>query len=419
MTPHPHFQDHKSGNQLSRTLLRVIVMSFYLSACVYPAVTPTPSAVPTSANVLPPASTSITASSFALTSTPLVLTTGTPLLETFTPGPSPTPTCVAPVGWVRYTVQAGDNLFRLGIKTNTTVDDIKSANCLTSEVIYTGDPLFLPFAPPTAVPIPPTAIPPFICRGPFSCPSGSLPSFALPAGGSNGAAFVSCKDPGSPRIEPFPPSSKLELGTRLYLFVCDFPSDHQASTAKITISQGSQISEIPVDLLPPELNPDLPDKPDVPEDGRAQFVIDWPALPTRPISKTEEDKYILTVSSADGQITARHEFQVIQPTTEHILVVPAIGSPGTTFDVYYTNFKLDSTQTIDFYGEDEPVVGKEHPLSKRDEWHIPITNKLSDTEDKGWAMQEPPLQSFPGDRMGAYAIRYGFTNIYDVIWLVP
>jgi LysM repeat protein len=65
------------------------------------------------------------------------------------------PACQAPAGWVLYTVQRGDTLFRLAAQTNTSVDQIMRANCLSSDRIAAGSPLYLPFIPPTDTLLPP------------------------------------------------------------------------------------------------------------------------------------------------------------------------------------------------------------------------------------------------------------------------
>lgn len=64
---------------------------------------------------------------------------------------SSTLSCKPPAGWVVYIVRSGDNLSKLAVRTGTSVERIKAANCLTSEVITTGMSLYLP---PANIPIP-------------------------------------------------------------------------------------------------------------------------------------------------------------------------------------------------------------------------------------------------------------------------
>lgn len=67
-----------------------------------------------------------------------------------TPITGTTPTVVAcgpPPGWVFYTVQPGDTLFRLSLRFGVTIFEIQQANCLTGVSISAGQRIFLPLAP--------------------------------------------------------------------------------------------------------------------------------------------------------------------------------------------------------------------------------------------------------------------------------
>lgn len=56
--------------------------------------------------------------------------------------------CGPPEGWVQYTVQSGDNLYRISLKFNITVDELKQANCLgSSTVIVVGEKIYVPNTP--------------------------------------------------------------------------------------------------------------------------------------------------------------------------------------------------------------------------------------------------------------------------------
>jgi LysM repeat protein len=68
---------------------------------------------------------------------------------TSTPLPTST-TCGPPAGWILYTVQPFDNLFRLALKTNTSVYALEAANCLNSDNIIVGQKIYLPSLPATA-----------------------------------------------------------------------------------------------------------------------------------------------------------------------------------------------------------------------------------------------------------------------------
>jgi len=60
---------------------------------------------------------------------------------------------------VTYIVQPNDTLFSLATRTGTTVPQLKQANCLTGDLLYVGQRLYLPFLPPTPTPIPPRTMP--------------------------------------------------------------------------------------------------------------------------------------------------------------------------------------------------------------------------------------------------------------------
>jgi len=68
------------------------------------------------------------------------------------------PVCLpSPASWASYTVQAGDTLGALAIATGASLDAIKGANCLSSDFIVEGQPLYLPVFPtptPTLTPSP-------------------------------------------------------------------------------------------------------------------------------------------------------------------------------------------------------------------------------------------------------------------------
>jgi LysM repeat protein len=81
--------------------------------------------------------------------------------------PAPPPTspaaCGAPRNWVVYYVQQGDTLFDIAQRVNSTVSQLKNANCLISNTIRTGQKLFVPYLPapkPGPTVILPTQTPP-------------------------------------------------------------------------------------------------------------------------------------------------------------------------------------------------------------------------------------------------------------------
>jgi LysM repeat protein len=68
-------------------------------------------------------------------------------------------TCPFPKGWGRYTVKDGDTLQKLADKRNTTIEKIKSGNCLTSDVLSAGMVIYLPKLPQSATATPQPATP--------------------------------------------------------------------------------------------------------------------------------------------------------------------------------------------------------------------------------------------------------------------
>lgn len=69
--------------------------------------------------------------------------------------------CVAPNGWIPYTVKPTDSIFRLSLVYGISVADLQVANCLgestyvrPGEIIYVPNP---PTSTPTYTPVPPTA----------------------------------------------------------------------------------------------------------------------------------------------------------------------------------------------------------------------------------------------------------------------
>jgi LysM repeat protein len=74
-----------------------------------------------------------------------------PPIRTQTPLP-----CGAPYGWIVYSVQPGDTLYRLSVTYGTSVVELQRANCLgSSTLLHTGQALYIPDAPPP--PASPTA----------------------------------------------------------------------------------------------------------------------------------------------------------------------------------------------------------------------------------------------------------------------
>jgi hypothetical protein len=202
----------------------------------------------------------------------------------------------------------------------------------------------------------------------------------------------------------------VEIGQRRYFYLCDFPTG--SITATVTLSDGSIQT---VELLSFVPNPDLPSSPkDSQEQPRLKAVIDWPALPTQPLGD-----YVLRVGYADDK-QVEQVFSVDPPTSQYILPVPAAGSPGTAFDIYYINFTVNTTREIELYGEDSPPTpGLNHRFRFRDRWQITITQPFAPPipglEGQGWEMVL--LESKPEDTLALYAITHDRERVSNLIWL--
>ncbi|MEJ2750204.1 MAG: LysM peptidoglycan-binding domain-containing protein, partial [Anaerolineae bacterium] len=69
-----------------------------------------------------------------------------------TPSTTPTPVCTIPEGWTVYTVQEGEVLYNLALEAGTTVEIVRQANCLNSNILSIGQELWLPNNPATVTP---------------------------------------------------------------------------------------------------------------------------------------------------------------------------------------------------------------------------------------------------------------------------
>ncbi len=396
--------------------ITVIVLGLWLSACEPSPPTMSP---PTPQILQTPSPTQISAMTLTSTSqtipTPIekVESTFTPLPDTPTPTPPPTPTalppvptatpCGPPANWAIYVVRSGDTLFRLAINTQTTVAQIKLANCLVSDVIYSGQKLYLPYIPvvPTSTALPeltPTPVPTSTkpaCDNDF-CPNPDLEgSLTIEPGGPNNPEFVPCEAVTEPRVEFDTTTKIVELGQRRYFYVCI----NSPVSASITREDGQVMQVTLRNTIP---NPDL-------QIGNARAVVDWPVLPFEPTGI-----HTMTVTRSDGP-PVDFRFLVAIPNEERILTVPQAGEPGTIFQVYYVNFDMNATETFEFYGEDEPAVGRNHHFSQRSSWQVVINQPLVGLGGKGWA--QVPLASEIYNSLGAYSITFDNRRIYDLFWL--
>jgi LysM repeat protein len=125
--------------------------------------------------------------------------TATPALPAASATPIKPTVCGPPSGWVTYQVQAGENLFRIGLRYGKSVAQMMSANCLSDERIYAGQRLYVP----PVSPIPPTSPPPTSppAAQPTSPPPTSPPA-AQPTSPPPTVSASQCSDPNSVITSP-------------------------------------------------------------------------------------------------------------------------------------------------------------------------------------------------------------------------
>lgn len=145
-----------------------------------------------------------------------VAPTLTPVVETVTPSVTPTPLptlCVPspPPGWVLTTIQPGNNLFRLGQRGGTTVEELMRVNCRENDILYVGEQLYTPPGsgydtnpnPPTDS-LGVTIVPPPIINPPTPTPPPVIPPAPPP-----------CETPPCDELPPLPTLPPVEDPTLL------------------------------------------------------------------------------------------------------------------------------------------------------------------------------------------------------------
>ena len=173
----------------------------------------------------------------------------------------PSGVCQQPQNWVAYTVQRSDTLSSLGQRTGTGWQQIQSANCLTSTIIFSGQMLYLPFIPPTLA----------VTNLPNPEPS------PVPAGPTN------------PLVSVSPTSGK--PGTTFTITIDDFPRN-QSITLEIVLI------DVPVSIIKVLLTPD--------QNGDATFGYISP-------QDAKPGTYKVFAVSSDGLVTKDGEFKIDPP----------------------------------------------------------------------------------------------------------
>lgn len=151
-----------------------------------PTLLPTPTYTPDAGATLTPTSAILEPGSPTATSQ---LVTDTPEGPTATTPPTNTPvaSCGPPANWVTYTVQSGENLFRIGLRYGQSVAQMMQANCLESDRVQAGQVLHVPpgvVNTPAPTSAPPDSAPPPDNNGPVAgCPDLDA-QITSPASGS-------------------------------------------------------------------------------------------------------------------------------------------------------------------------------------------------------------------------------------------
>jgi LysM repeat protein len=132
------------------------------------------------------------------TDTPTQIATFTPTpTDTFTATPTYTPTstdtptptvtvCTPYYWWPIYSVQSGDTLYSIALKTGSTPEELRRANCLFGTIIHVGQKLYVPHLPIITPTFTPTYTPIFVdtpteftLYDVMSCDPPSYVSFAV------------------------------------------------------------------------------------------------------------------------------------------------------------------------------------------------------------------------------------------------
>jgi len=152
-------------------------------------------------------------------------------LSTATSESLPAPVvCVPPNGrthWVPYTVRRGDTLFSLAQDTQTTVTEVRQANCLSSNLIVAGKALYLPsipVRPPTDTPSIPSATETPTQDTPVEDPTPTDTVESIPA-----------PDPGDPKLTITPKSGP--PGTVFTVNIENFKSNEAITVQVVFVSE--------------------------------------------------------------------------------------------------------------------------------------------------------------------------------------
>ena len=87
------------------------------------------------------------------------------------------PQCGPPPGWILYTVQEGDNLYRLSLAFSITVQELQLANCLgSSTYIRAGQRIYVPNVPTLTIPTETATATPTVSPTATATPTAGTPA---------------------------------------------------------------------------------------------------------------------------------------------------------------------------------------------------------------------------------------------------
>ncbi len=178
------------------------------------AASPSPPASPTPPKALPAATDALAPEPIVTLSnlTPSLTATETLVLAISFPTDTPTP---EPTQISIYVVQSGDTLYVLGLRFGVTVDELKAANGLEDNLIYTGQKLIIP-VPGLVIPTA-TRKPPATAAGTAAAATATQP--VVPGGNFGAAAIPGPSPTWSVYAFPtrFPASGPTKLGVHVTL----------------------------------------------------------------------------------------------------------------------------------------------------------------------------------------------------------
>lgn len=171
-------------------ILALVVMASVVISCGSgepQTASPTRAATGTSLQHITPPAQSLPTLTATIVQTPTPAQSPTGIPATAQAGPSTAPPtalgCTPTTDWVDYTVQVDDTLSLLASKTNISVDLLMQANCLSSDLIFAGQTLHLPFIPPAP-------------------PAATMTSSLVPTGGPTSSGAPTPEIPGAPSPTP-------------------------------------------------------------------------------------------------------------------------------------------------------------------------------------------------------------------------